>query len=123
MRLHTGVAALSSTSEETLLKYIPLVWYASFEDLKPADLNERISASRIINAAFDKPALDTLSNGVACVDCSVGIFEVPVEFSDRLMMPRCTGLAEVQVGYGLGFVALQAEISRGAASSFAGADG
>jgi hypothetical protein len=32
----------------TLLQHIPLVWYITFEDSEPADLNNRIGASRII---------------------------------------------------------------------------
>jgi hypothetical protein len=51
-------------------------------------------------------------NDAAYVGCRVGVFKVLVDSSDKLMTPRCTGPAEVQVRYGLGFVALRAEISR-----------
>jgi hypothetical protein len=53
----------------------------------------------------------------------VDVFKVPEEMSEKLVTPGTTGLAAVQVGDGLGFVTLRAEISRSAASSVAGADG
>jgi hypothetical protein len=39
------------------------------------------------------------------------------------MAPRCLGLTAVQMGDGLDFVALRADVSRSTASSFAHADG
>jgi hypothetical protein len=95
------------------------------ENLGPADLNDGVVAIRIVRTAGERPALDTLYNDAAYVGGSVvGVFKLPVELSDKVMTPRCTGLpAAVQVGYGLAFVALRAKISCSAASSFADADG
>jgi hypothetical protein len=53
------------------LYFIPLTWYVAFEDLEPADLNNRISATRIVRTACQKPVLDTLYNDAAYVGCSV----------------------------------------------------
>jgi hypothetical protein len=113
----------SLTSEETVLLYVPLVWYEAFEDLEPGHLINRIGAGRIGRLASEKPGRYTLYNDAAYVGCSMGVFKVPMKLSDKVMSPRCTDLAEVQVGYGLGFVALRVKISRRAASSFAGTDG
>jgi hypothetical protein len=46
-----------------------------------------------------------------------------IEVDQEPMPPLCSGLAAVQIGYRLDFVAVSAEIRLGAASSFAYADG
>jgi hypothetical protein len=53
--------------------------------------------------------------------CSVSVFEVPVEMSESITL-RSTGLAAVQVRYGLGFVAMWAESNRSTVSSLAYTD-
>jgi hypothetical protein len=95
-----------------------LVWDIAFEDLEPAYLNNRIVAIRIVRVAGEKPVLNTLYIDAAYDGCSVGVFKVPVEVNQKPMTSRCTDLAAVQVGNGLYFVALRAEISRSVASSF-----
>jgi hypothetical protein len=67
-------------------------------------------------------ALDTLHDDAAYVVCSVDVYKVPVDLGQKPMTPRYTNLAAVQIGNGLDFVALRAEISRSAASSCAYAD-
>jgi hypothetical protein len=47
-------------------------WDIAFEDLEPADLEDRIRAIRIVRVAGEKPILDTLYDYVAHVVCSVG---------------------------------------------------
>jgi hypothetical protein len=106
---------------------LAVVCSTRLENLGPADLNDRVVSIRIVRTASERSALDTLYNDAAFVGgsvCVVVVFKLPVELSDKVITPRCTGLlVAVQVGYGLGFVALRAKISRSAASSFADADG
>ncbi len=81
------------------------------EPLTEIDLKYRIGASRIIRVASEKPVPDTPYNDGAYVSCRCAR-------SHKLMTPSCTGLADVQVGYGLRLVALRAEISRSACIGF-----
>jgi hypothetical protein len=46
-----------------------------------------------------------------------------MEVDKKPMTPRFSGLAAVQMGFSLDFVAVLAEVSRGAVSSFACSDG
>jgi hypothetical protein len=69
-------------------------WDIAFEDLEPADLEDRIRAIRIVRVAGEKPILDTLYDYVVHVVCSVGIYKVYQE----PVAPSCTGLAVVQEG-------------------------
>jgi hypothetical protein len=57
---------------------------------------------------------------VGCSDCRNS---VSVEVDQRPMAPRIADLAAVLMGNRLGFVVLQAEVSRGAALSFVYCDG
>jgi hypothetical protein len=91
--------------------------------LETADLNDGVNGIRIVRVAGEKAALDTLSVYAAYVGCSVGLCKVPVEVDQKPMTTRCTKFAAVQVGNSLDFVAVWAEISRSATSSFAYADG
>jgi hypothetical protein len=74
--------------------------------LERADLNDRVSAIRIVGVAGEKSVLNTVSKYVAYVGYSMGVFEV----DQNSMTPRCTNLVAVQVGNGLGFAVLRAEI-------------
>jgi hypothetical protein len=78
------------------LQEIPLVMYVAFEDLEPADLNDRICGSRIVRVAGEKPVLDTLYTHAAYVCSGVRVFKVPIKVGDKLMKPSSTGLTEVQ---------------------------
>jgi hypothetical protein len=86
-------------------------------------LNDGFRAVRIVRVADEKLALHALEDYAAYVGYSVDLFNVLVELDQKPMTPRCTNLVAVQVGNSLGFVTLQVEISRSAASSFVGADG
>jgi DNA-directed RNA polymerase subunit RPC12/RpoP len=86
-----------------VLQYIPLLWNVSFEDLEPADLNERIWIIGVVLVACQKPVLDALhKNDAAAVGCSGCVHKLLLKLRDELVEPRCTGLAEVKVKYGLG---------------------
>jgi hypothetical protein len=80
-----------------------------FEDFRPANLNDRICAIRVVRVAGQKTVLDALYNDEVEVGCSGAVFKVLLELSDKLVVPSCTGLAEVQVGSGLGLGALRAD--------------
>jgi hypothetical protein len=57
------------------------------------------------------------------VGCGFDLCEVSMEVYQEPMTPRFSGLEAVQMWYSLDFVAVLAEFSRGAASSFAYSDG
>jgi hypothetical protein len=78
---------------------------------------------RIVCVAGEKPAVDALYDYAAYVGCSFGLFKVSVELNQKPMTPWSTNMAAVQMGNSLDFVALRAEVSRGAASSLTYADG
>jgi hypothetical protein len=56
--------------DKFLLPSGPLFWYVSFENLEPADLDDGVSAIRIVRVAGEKPDLDTLYDFAAYVGCS-----------------------------------------------------
>jgi hypothetical protein len=91
--------------------------------LEPTDLDYYFNAVRIVRGTVQKTALDTLGDNAAYVGCSVGLWEMSIVVDQEPMTPLCSGLAAIQVGNSLDFVAVSAEIIRGAASSFAYADG
>jgi hypothetical protein len=57
--------AVTLSSVEGLLPFSPIIWYVSFEDLKPADLDDHFNAIRIVRVAGEKAALDTLCDDAA----------------------------------------------------------
>jgi hypothetical protein len=65
-----------------------------------------------------EPLLDTIYNGAPKVGCSGCVFGVLRKLGDELVTLSCPRVAEVQVRYGLRLNALQAGISRSAASAF-----
>jgi hypothetical protein len=90
-------------------------------DFEPASLDDYFNAIRVVRVASEKPALDGLSD--ECVACRFGLYEVSVEVDQKPVTPRFSDLAAVQMGNSLDFVAVRAEVSRGAAPSFAYFDG
>jgi hypothetical protein len=101
----------------------PVIGNISFRHLEPTDSDDCFNAVRIVSGAGQKPALDTLGDDASYVGCSFGLYEMSVEMDQEPITPRFSGLAAVQMGNSLDFVAVSAEIRRGAASSFAYADG
>jgi hypothetical protein len=75
------------------------------------------------SGAVQEPALDSLDDHAAYVGCCYDLDEVSVKSKHELMAPLRSGLATIQMGNSLNFVAVAAEIRRGAASSFAYANG
>ena len=77
-----------------------------------------------VRVAGQKPVLDVLYNDASEVGCNGCIGKVLLKLSDELAAPSCTGLAEVQVRYGLGLGWLHRHRyqSRSAASAFPDAD-
>jgi hypothetical protein len=68
---------VASAPIEALLSSSPLFWYVTFDDLKPADMYDGVSAIRIVRVAGERPVLDTLYDYAAHVRCSVVLFDVP----------------------------------------------
>jgi hypothetical protein len=91
--------------------------------LKPTDSGDSFNAIRIISGTVQKPALDALGDDAAYVGCCFGLYEMSMEVDQEPMTPRYSGLTAIPVGNSLDFVAVLAEIRRGAASSFAYSDG
>jgi hypothetical protein len=77
------------------------VWKAPFENLEPADLNDRICVIGFVHVAGQNTLLDTLYNVEAEVSCSGWVGNVLLELSDGLLAPSCTGVVEVHMRYGL----------------------
>jgi hypothetical protein len=69
----------------------PIVWYVALDNLEPVDLNDRISAIRIVHCAGVKPAPDTVCDGAAYGVHSVGACKL----SEKLKAPRCPNMASV----------------------------
>jgi hypothetical protein len=58
-------AAANLAFQRGVAVVLVVVWYAASENLEPAHLNDRISVVTIIRCTGDKPALDTVYDGVA----------------------------------------------------------
>jgi hypothetical protein len=91
--------------------------------LKPTDSGDYFNTIRIVSGAAQKPARDTLGDDAAYVGCCFVLYEMSIELDQEPMTPLRSGLAAVQMGNSLDFVAVSAEIRHGAASSFAYACG
>jgi hypothetical protein len=74
------------------------VSYVAFEDLKPAELNDRVCAGRIIRVAGEEPGVDALYYHAAYICSGVCVFKVPMKVGDKLMAPSSSGLAAVGIG-------------------------
>jgi hypothetical protein len=74
------------------------VWKVTFEDLEPADLDDRICLVGFVRVAGQKPVLDAPFNDALEVGCSGCVDKALLILSDKLVVaPSCTGVAEVQV--------------------------
>jgi hypothetical protein len=58
-----------------------------FEDLEPADLNNRICYTGFVLVAGQKSVLDALHNDALEVACSGSVDKVLLELSDELVAP------------------------------------
>ena len=94
----------------------PVIGNISFQHLEPTDSDGCFNAVRIVRGTVQKPTRDSLDDDAAYVGCSFGHYEMSIEVDKKPIMPRLSGLAAVQMGNSLDFVAVSAEIRRGAAS-------
>ena len=74
------------------------LWQVTFEDLKPADLDDRICVIGFVRVAGQKPVPDALDNDASEIGCSGCVFKVLLKFDDELVAPsRSTGEVRSQV--------------------------